>query len=99
MIKVIHVPSTGILPKTKKVVRSTIGAETFSLSGCDVLIYINKLSELSLEHVKRPEVIAYPDNQSLNDAAHTMKRTLEKRLLADTAAIRKIVERNEINIT
>ena len=74
-----------------RVVRSTIAAETLWLSdGCDVSIYINKLSESLLEHGKRREVIAYTDNRSFYDA---------ERLLVDIVAVIEIVERNEINIT
>ena len=38
-------------------------------------------------------------NQSLYDSAHTLKQTLEKRLLVDISVIREMVEKNEINIT
>lgn len=59
-------------------------------------IYVNKLSELLLEQGKQLEVIAY---QSLYDAVHSMKQTLEKCLLVDFAVIREMVERNEVHIT
>ena len=86
--------------KIKRVVRSTIAAETLYLTDeCDVSIYINRSLELLLEHGKRREVIAYTDNQSLYNAGHNKKQTLEKRLLVETAAIREMVERNEINIS
>ena len=45
------------------------------------------------------DVIAYADNQSLYDAGHTMKQTLEKRLLVDISSIRETIERNEIQVT
>ena len=100
MVKVIHIPSSGIHLNLKRVVRSTIAADTLpSADGSDVSIYINKSSELSLEHGKRLEVIAYTDNQSLYDAAYSKKKIPEKRLLVDIAAIREMVERNELNIS
>ena len=75
MVKVIHIPSSGIHLNLKRVVRSTIAADTLpSADGSDVSIYINKSSELSLEHGKRLEVIAYTDNQSLYDAAYSKKK-------------------------
>ena len=85
----------------KRVVGSTIAAETLSLSeGCDVATHVNKLvSELLFHDGKQLNIIAYTDNQTLYDAAHTLKQTLEKRSLVDISAIREIVERNEINIT
>ena len=87
--------------KIKRVARSTIAAETSSLSeGCDVAMYINKLvSELLFHDGKQLNIIAYTDNQSLYNAAHTLKQTLEKRLLVDISAIREMVEKAEINVT
>ena len=61
---------------------------------------INKLvSELLFHDGKQLQTIAYTDSQSLYDAAHTLKQTLEMRLLVDITAIGKMVEKNEINIT
>ena len=76
------------------------GAEPLPISeGCDVSMYINKLkSELLFYDGKQLNIIAYKDNQSLYDAAHTLKQTLEKQLLVDISAIRKMVEKNKINI-
>ena len=45
------------------------------------------------------EILAYTDNQSLYDATHSMKQTLEKRLLVDISSIREMIERNEIKVT
>ena len=86
--------------KIKRVVRSTIAAETLSLSeGCDVAMYIyNLVSELLFHDERQLNIIAYTDNQSLYDAAHTLKQTLEKRLLVDVSAIREMVDGNEIKI-
>ena len=42
---------------------------------------------------------AYTDYQSLYDTAHTMKQTLEKRLLVDILLIGEMIEQNEIQIT
>ena len=85
--------------KIKRVVRSTIAAETLPISeGCDVAMYINNLvSELLFHDGRQLNIIAYTDNQSLYDAAHTLKQT-EKRLLVDVSAIREMVDGNEINI-
>ena len=87
--------------KIKRVARSNIAVEILSLSeGCDVAMYINKLvSELLFHDGKQLNIIAYTDNQSLYDAAHTLKQTLAKRLLVDISAIREMVEKAEINVT
>ena len=63
-------------------------------------MYINKsVSEILYHDGKQLNIIAYTDNQSLYDAAHTLKQTLEKWLLVDISAIREMVEKDEINIT
>ena len=81
---------------TKRVVRSTITAETLSLSDrCDISIYVKKLISEILSKGSMLDAIAYADNQSLYDAGHTMQQMLEKRLLADISSIREMIERNE----
>ena len=61
----------------KRVVRSTIAVETLSLSeGCDAAMYINKLVSALFHDGKQLNIIAYTDNQSLHDGAHTLKQTL-----------------------
>ena len=66
--------------KIKRVVRSTIAAETLCLSeergGGNVAMYINKLvSKLWFHDGKQLNIIAYTDNESLYDAVHTLKQT------------------------
>ena len=87
--------------KIKRVACSTIAAETLSLvNGCDVAIYINNLlPELLQTEPNCLSITAYTDNQSLYDAVHSMKQTLQKRLLVNISAIREMVERNEIIVT
>ena len=64
--------------------------------GCDIAVDINKLvSQLLLHNEKQLNITTYTDNQSLYNSAHTLKQTLEKRLLLDISAIREMVERNE----
>ena len=80
--------------KVKRVVRSTIGAETLSLSeGCDIALFTNKLiSEIIYKNKIDLCITAYTDNQSLYDAVNSMKQTSEKRLLLDISALREMVE-------
>ena len=60
--------------KIKRVVRSTIAAETLPLSeGCDLAMCINKLVSELLFHNGKQFNIAYTDNRSLYYAAHTLK--------------------------
>ena len=84
-----------------KVVRSTIAAQALSLlDGCHVAIYVNNMLSEPL-HTKPNclSITAYTDNQSLYDAVHSMKQTLEKHLVVDISAIQEMVERNEIRVT
>ena len=69
--------------------------------GCDVTMHIHKLvSELLLFHDgKQLTINAYTDNQILHNVEHTLKQTLEKRLLVDMSAIRETVEKHKINLT
>ena len=96
--------------KIKKVICSTTAAEILSLvDGCDVARYINNLlSELlhtnisnliSTEPITSLSITVYTDKQSLYDAVHSPKQTLEKRLLIDISSIWEMVERNEITVT
>ena len=63
--------------KLKQLVRSTLAAETLSLSdGCDVTFYVNiLLSELIQKNSKPMNIIAYIDNQSLDDSVHSTYQT------------------------
>ena len=87
------------LLKVKIVVHSTIAAQSL-VDGCDVTIYINNLlSELLHTKPNCLSITTYTDNQSLYEAVHSMKKTLEKHLLVDISATREMVERNEIKVT
>ena len=87
--------------KIKRVVHSTIAAETLSLvHGCDVAIYINNLlSEILHTQPNCLSITAYTDNQSVYDAVHSIKQTLVKCLLDTISAIQEMVERNDITVT
>ena len=41
-------------------------------------------------------IIAYTNNQSLNDTVHSTKQTLERRLIVDIAFISEMVNNNQI---
>ena len=75
--------------RIRRVVRSTIGAETLSLiEGCDTALYISEMvSEISKRmNTKAPSPVnieALTDNQSLFDTIHSTKQTSEKRLIVD----------------
>ena len=61
--------------KIKRVVRSTLAAETLALpDGSDVTFYVNKLLSKFI-HAGRDSlsVTAYTDNKSLHDSVHSTK--------------------------
>ena len=43
-------------------------------------------------------IIAYTDNQSLHDTVHSIKQTLERRLIVDISFIREMVHNNQIQV-
>ena len=45
------------------------------------------------------DIITYTNNQSLYDAVHSMKQTLQKRLIVDISLICEMIKRNKIEVT
>ena len=90
--------------RIRRVVRSTIGAETLPLiEGCDTALYISEMvSEISKRmNTKAPSPVnieALTDNQSLFDTIHSTKQTSEKRLIVDISAVREMSDRNELSV-
>ena len=84
----------------KRVVQSTLAAETLSLSdGCDATFYVNiLLSEFIQKNSKPMNIITYTDNQSLTVTVHSTKQTLERRLIVDISFIREMVGNNKIQV-
>ena len=87
--------------RLKRVVRSTLAAETLSLTSCcDNAIYLKSLIESSLHLPPGSTPIECTvDNKSLYDNIHFTKPASEKRLHVDIAAIREMVTHRELTIT
>lgn len=84
--------------KIKRVVRSTIAAETLSLQeGLESSFYYRKMIEniLGLKDKTVP-IIAYVDDKSVIEAVYSTKLVDDKRLRVDIAAISESLARNEI---
>ena len=45
------------------------------------------------------DIITYTNNQSLYDAVHSMKQTLQKWLIVDISLICEMIKRNKIEVT
>ena len=43
--------------------------------------------------------LTYTNNQSLYDAVHSMKQTLQKRLIVDISLTCEMIKRNKIEVT
>lgn len=87
--------------RIKRVVRSTLAAETLSLSeGCDTAFFLSNLIDEIFPTNTHPFVTveAITDNQSLHDIVRTTKQIQDKRLRVDVSSIREMAERNEIEV-
>ena len=85
--------------KIKRVVRSTIAAETLSLQeGLESSFYYRKMLEniIGIPHKTIP-VIAYVDNKSVIEAVQSTKLVDDKRLRVDIAAISESLTRTEVS--
>ena len=87
--------------KIKRVVRSTLAAETLAfVDGLETAYLMAKtIGELiSGEKETILPIYCMTDNKSLFDAVHTLKTINDKRLRIEMAMIREMVEKNEIKI-
>ena len=78
--------------KIKRVVRSTLAAETMALQeGLEEGMYIQSLIK-ELHRIDVP-ITAYVDNKSLVEAVHSTKQVNDRRLRIDIGAIKEILGR------
>ena len=82
--------------KIRRVVKSTLSAETLALLDCaETAIYLaNLLSEIS--GCERLRIMCYVDNKSLVDALYSCKHVDDKRLRIDVAVLQDMLEKREI---
>ena len=82
--------------RMKGVVHLTLAAETLSLvDGCETALYLLDVvrSVSMLGEDSCPDVISITDNESLFDAVHSTKLTLDRRLRLDISSAREMCER------
>ena len=83
--------------KIKRVVRSTIAAETLSLQeGLEDAMYLKNILK-QLIKVQELPIIAFVDNRSVVEAVHSTKLVDDKRLRIDIGAIKQSLEKKEIS--
>ena len=82
--------------KVRRVVKSTIAAETLALvDGLDMAIYIGSvLSEIL--GAQRIPICCYIDNKSLFENIYSTKLVDEKHLRIDIASIKQMIDRGEV---
>ena len=84
--------------KIKRVVRSTLAAETLSLvEGLESSIYHRKLvSELTGKKVDKFEIRAVIDNKSCVDALSSTSQVDDKRLRLELGCVKEMLQNNEV---
>ena len=92
------IPISWASKKIKRVARSTLTAETLAaVEAVDAAMNTKAIIEQVIEEVF-PPIILYVDSKSICDTANTTNVLTEKRLMIDMAALREMVERNEVII-
>ena len=100
MIKTIHAQFHGTT-KVKRVVKSTLAAETFALvDGADNAVLLSKLLAEIIHNDKDHNLIieCRTDNRSLFQAAHSTNTLNDKRLRVEMSIVREMLERKEIEL-
>lgn len=85
--------------KIRRVVKSTLAAETLALvEAVDMGYYLqNILSEILFTHKISIPMECYVDNHSLWDNVHSTKNVSEKRLRIDLASLKQMLDKREIS--
>ena len=87
--------------KIRRVVRSTLAAETLSLvDALDTAVYLGHLLSEVLFNGSKKNVVpidCYIDNKSLHDNIYSTKLVAEKRLRIDIASIKQMMQKGEIS--
>ena len=85
--------------KIKRVVRSTLAAETLALAdGYSTAVYLQKLLSRILPSIEKETICAITDNKSLYDNVGTSHRVSDRSLIIDVSYIREKIERNELQL-
>ena len=83
--------------KIRRVVKSTLSAETLALLDCTeaTVFLVNVMSRILFS--KPIKIDCYVDNKSLVDALYSSRNVDDRRLRIDIAVLQDMIERNEIN--
>ena len=86
--------------KVKRVVRSTLAAETLAFTeAADSAFFIRKLvlEILAIKSETEVPIVCLTDSQSLFETIGTSHQTSDRRLRVEVSAIREMIEKGEIN--
>lgn len=84
--------------KLKRVVKSTIAAETLALlDGAEAAVLFAHTISLMLKNVPRPIVKCFIDNRSLADTLQSTKQVEDKLLRINMAVLRDMLQRGDIH--
>ena len=93
-------PLTWSSTKMKRVVRSTLAAETLSLvESSETAIYLSKVTGACVNGSNHPmEICSITDNLSLFEAVYTIKPVSDRRLCLEISAVCQMWEHKEIEV-
>ena len=81
--------------RVKRVVRSTLAAETLALNeGCETAIYISRILQ-EIIRINSIPIFAITDNKLLHEVANSLTATTDRLLRVEIAAIREMCERKQ----
>ena len=91
-------PITWCSRKVKRVVRSTLAAETLAaVDALDSAFLVSKLLSEFLGEKENREIDLFTDNKSLYDSVNTSNLVSDKRLRVDISAVREMVVEDRVN--
>ena len=91
-------PITWSSKKVKRVVRSTLAAETLAaVDALDSAFLVSKLLSEFLGETENREIDLFTDNKSLYDNVNTSNLVSDKRLRVDISAVREMVIEDRVN--
>ena len=85
--------------KLKRVVRSTLAAETLAaMDALDSAFLIARILSELLSEEKNREIRVYTDNKSLHDVTRTSHLVEDKRLRIEVSALREMLEKDNVSL-
>ena len=83
--------------KLKRIVHSTLAAETLALSdGIDAAIVLRDQMQEGI--CKKLDIFCFTDNKSLLDSINSLKNVSERRLRSEIAGIREVIGREALKV-